>query len=96
MNTRHLWTKEQDAMLKNLWGKVSSSEIAMRLQITKKQIYYRAMSLELPKLKNAPAQGGQFNLVNQTSDSNKMFLEAYSTWAKKNHIDLHPYRTKQS
>ena len=96
MNTRHLWTKEQDEMLKNLWGKVSSSEIAMRLQITKKQIYYRAMSLELPKLKNAPAQGGQFNLVNQTCDSDKMFLKAYSTWAKKNHIDLHPYRTKQS
>lgn len=83
-------------MLKNLWGKVNSSEIAMRLQITKKQIYYRAMSLELPKLKNAPTQGGQFNLVNQTCDSNKMFLKAYSTWAKKNHIDLHPYRTKQS
>jgi hypothetical protein len=83
-------------MLKNLWGKINSSEIATTLQVTKKQVYHRAMSLELPRLKDAPTQGGQFNLVNQTCDSNKMFLKAYSTWAKKNHIDLHPYRTKQS
>ena len=96
MNTRHLWTKEQDEMLKNLWGKINGSEIAMRLQITRKQIYHRAMSLELPRLKDAPSQGGQFNLVNQTCDSNKMFLEAYSTWAKKNHIDLHPYRKREA
>lgn len=96
MNTRHLWTKEQDAMLKNLWGKVNSNEIATRLQITKKQIYHRAMSLELPRLKDAPTQGGQFNLVSQTCDSDKMFLKAYSTWAKKNHIDLHPYRRREA
>jgi hypothetical protein len=96
MNTRHLWTKEQDELLKKLWGKINNSEIAMRIQISKKQVCHRAMYLGLPRLKDAPSQGGQHILINQTHDSNKMFLDAYSAWAKKNNIDLHPYKKKSS
>jgi hypothetical protein len=96
MSIRHLWTNEQDVILTKLWGKVTTGDIAIKIGTNRRQVYHRAMSLKLPRLKDAPSQGGQFYLVYQIGDSNKMFLHAYSAWAKKNNIDLHPYRKREA
>jgi hypothetical protein len=96
MVIRHKWIDEQDAILQSLWGKVTTGVIAKQTGTSKRQVYHRAKALGLERLREVQIQDRQPKAAVATCDSNEMFLKAYSTWAKKNHIDLHPYRTKQS
>lgn len=95
MITRRMWMAEQDEIIRNLWGKVTASTIALQTGTNKKQVLRRAMALGLHRLKDAPGQGGQVNVLSRTCDSNKMFLEAYTAWAAKHNMRVHTYNRRE-
>lgn len=47
---RHMWTEEEDALLKEDWGKLYASEIAWELDLPEKAVRTRAEKLGLRKV----------------------------------------------